>query len=91
MNLKEKLKALLAEAAELAKKGADLTEEDVARVPVLRSEIEDTQTKIKAQEDAAASLKSAIDVEDEKPAEEREVKKGREGTADSVGDAFVGS
>lgn len=91
MNLKEKLKALLAEAAELQKKGADLTEEDVARVPVLRSEIEDTQTKIKAQEDAAASLKSAIDVEDEQPAAEREAKKNRETAADSVGDAFVGS
>jgi len=91
MNLKEKLKALLAEAAELQKKGADLTEEDVARVPVLRSEIEDTQTKIKAQEDAAASLKSAIDVEDAQPSEEREAKKNRETSADSVGDAFVGS
>jgi HK97 family phage major capsid protein len=91
MNLKEKLKALLAEAAELSKKGADLTEEDVARVPVLRSEIEDTQAKIKAQEDAAASLKSAIDVEDAQPSEEREAKKNRETSADSVGDAFVGS
>lgn len=91
MNLKEKLKALLAEAAELQKKGSDLTEEDVARVPALRAEIEDTQTKIKAQEDAAASLKSAIEVEDETPAPEREARKGRGSAAESVGDAFVGS
>lgn len=91
MNLKDKLKALLAEAAELSKKGADLTEEDVARVPALRAEIEDTQAKIKAQEDAAASLKSAIEAEDEQPAEEREAKKNRTEAAESVGDAFVGS
>lgn len=61
MNLKEKLKALLAEVDELSKKSADdLTEADVARIPVLRSEIEGVQAKIKAQDDAAAALKDAF-------------------------------
>jgi HK97 family phage major capsid protein len=92
MNLKAKLAALLAEVEELSKKSADdLTEEDVARIPELKSEIDAVQAKIKAQEDAAAALKSAVTVEDEKPAPERESRKGREGAAESVGDAFVGS
>ncbi|MCB8043644.1 HK97 family phage prohead protease [Microbacterium oxydans] len=93
MNLKEKLKALLAEAAELAKKGADLSEEDVARVPVLRSEIEDTQAKIKAQEEAAASLKSAIEVEDEAPAGDAPLgrTKDRGDAPRTLGAGFVGS
>lgn len=61
MNLKEKLKALLAEVETLAKKSAaDLTEADVARVPELKSEIADVQAKIKAQDDATAALKDAF-------------------------------
>lgn len=93
MNLKEKLKALLAEAAELAKKGAELSEEDVARVPVLRSEIEDTQAKIKAQEEAAASLKSAIEVEDATPAGDAPLgrTKDRGDAPRTLGAGFVGS
>lgn len=70
MNLKEKLKALLKEAGELqSKKADDLTEEDVARIPVLTAEIADVKSKIDAQEAAAEALKSAIAVEDESPAE----------------------
>lgn len=61
MNLKEKLKALLAEVETLATKSpADLTEADVARVPELKSEIADVQAKIKAQDDATAALKDAF-------------------------------
>lgn len=61
MNLKEKLKALLAEADELKKKGsAGLTDADVARVPVLTQEIDETNSKIKAQDDATAALKDAF-------------------------------
>ncbi|MEV7609867.1 phage major capsid protein [Microbacterium sp. NPDC089320] len=68
MNLTEKLKALLAEVDTLSKKGTDLTEEDVARVPVLRGEIDAIQAKIKAQDLAASTLKSAIDEADGKRA-----------------------
>lgn len=61
MNLTEKLKALLAEADELKKKGATgLTDADVARVPVLTQEIDETNSKIKAQNDATAALKDAF-------------------------------
>ncbi len=73
--LKEKLKALLAEVDELSKKGVDLTEEDVERVPVLTAEIESTKAKIAAQEAAAKALQSAI-VEDEQQ-ETDEVPAGR--------------
>lgn len=93
MGLKEKLKALLAEAAELRKKATDdLTEEDVARIPVLRSEIADVQSKIDAQEAAAEALKSAI-VDDEQHQEDGEqgTRKARAEQPASVGDAFVGS
>lgn len=70
MNLKEKLKALLKEAGELqSKKADDLTEDDVARIPVLTAEIADVKSKIDAQEAAAKALQSAIDIEDEAPAE----------------------
>lgn len=91
MNLKEKLKALLAEAAELAKKGADLTEDEVKRAPELAAEIADVKSKIEAQEAAAESLKSAIKTEDQEPAPERQARKGDEAPAESVGDAFVSS
>lgn len=92
MNLKAQLAALLAEVDALSKKSADdLTEEDVARIPGLKSEIESVEKKIKAQEDAAASLKSAIKTEDEQPSPEREARKNDGTAADSVGDAFVGS
>lgn len=61
MNLKQKLASLLAEAAELQKKGTDgLTDADVARVPALTAEIGDVRAKIKAQDDASSSLKDAF-------------------------------
>ncbi|WP_191621754.1 phage major capsid protein [Microbacterium caowuchunii] len=61
MNLKEKLKTLLAEAAALKTKGVEgLTEADVARVPALTAEIADVESKIKAQADATAALKDAF-------------------------------
>lgn len=92
MNLKAQLAALLAEVDALSKKSADdLTEADVARIPDLKSEIDSVQAKIKAQEDAAAALKSAIKTEDEAPSPEREARKNDGAAADSVGDAFVGS
>lgn len=64
MNLKEKLKALLAEADELSKKGDDLTPEDVARVPELTAEINDVRAKMKAQDEAASNLKDAFSAAD---------------------------
>jgi HK97 family phage major capsid protein len=65
MNLKERLVALLAEAAELRNKGTEgLTEADVARVPVLTREIADVESKIKAQDDATAALKDAFSAAD---------------------------
>lgn len=60
MNLKQQLETLLAEVDELKKKGESLTEADVARVPVLTAEIDAVRAKIKAQDDAAASLKDAF-------------------------------
>ena len=91
MDYKAMLKAALAQAAELQKKGADLTEDEVARANALPAEIADLKAKIKAQDDAANALKSAIAAEDEKPAPEREARKGREAGAATLGDAFVGS
>ncbi|WP_194385360.1 phage major capsid protein [Microbacterium luteum] len=94
MNLKQKLAALQAEAAELRKKSADdLTEADVERIPALKAEIDDTQKKIKAQEDAAASLKSAVEEEDQhaQDADEPAARKARGDRPTTLGDAFVGS
>lgn len=92
MNLKAQLAALLAEVDELSKKSADdLTEADVARIPELKSEIETVEAKIKAQEAAAAALKSAIKTEDENPSPEREAAKNGDESFASIGDAFVGS
>jgi HK97 family phage major capsid protein len=90
VNLKQKLAALQAEAAELRKKSAeDLTEEDVARIPDLKAEITDTESKIKAQETAAAALKDAF-AADEQHGDEPVVK-GRPEAPKSLGDAFVAS
>jgi HK97 family phage major capsid protein len=96
VNLKEKLKALLAEAEELRKKdAADLTEEDVARIPALTAEIADTESKIKAQDDAAAALKAAFAADEQRPGDEPEPPaartKARGEAAKSLGDAFVES
>jgi len=91
MGLKEKLKALLAEAAELQKKGAELSEDEVARVPVLTQEIADVKSKIEAQDKAAEALKSAFAAEEQAPAEEREARKSGAEQPRSLGDAFVGS
>ena len=91
MNLEAILKGLLAELAELQKKGADLTEADVARVPELTSEIDATKAKIKARDEAAAALKSAVAEEDAEPSTKGESRKGRSSAPASIGDAFVGS
>lgn len=96
MNLKEKLKALLAEAAELQKKGAELTEEDVARVPVLTAEIADTKAKIDAQDAAAEALKSAVAADDTEHQEQqvpagRTKSRGDVPASSSIGQAFVES
>lgn len=93
MNLKEKLKALLAEAAELQKKGAELTEEDVARVPVLTAEIADVKSKIEAQDAAAEALKSAFAADEAEHQEQVPAgrTKARGEQPRSLGAAFVGS
>lgn len=93
MNLKEKLAALKAEAAELRKKSAeDLTEDDVARIPLLKSEITDVESKIKAQEDAAAALKAAFADDDEQtPAAPAARTKSRGEAPTSLGAGFVSS
>lgn len=91
MNLKQKLAALQAEAAELRKKSAeDLTEADVARIPDLKAEIVDTESKIKAQEEAAAALKDAFAADEQEQKDEPELK-GRPDAPKSLGDAFVAS
>lgn len=92
MNLKDKLKALLAEAAELQKKAAgDLTEEDVARIPALTAEIADVESKIKAQDDAAAALKAAFTADEKQDANDSSARKARASQPSSIGEAFVGS
>lgn len=93
MNLKQQLAALKAEAAELRKKSAeDLTEEDVARIPLLKAEITDLESKIKAQEDAAAALKAAFDEDEEQtPAAPAGRTKARGEALATLGAGFVGS
>ncbi|MFF7683168.1 phage major capsid protein [Microbacterium sp. NPDC007973] len=94
MNLKEKLKALLKEAAELqAKKADDLTEDDVARIPALTAEIADTKSKIDAQEAAAEALKSAVaeDQHQETPEVPAGRTKARGEAPRTLGAGFVGS
>lgn len=56
MNLEAQLKALLAEAADLQKKGTDLTSDEVDRASVLVTEIADVKAKIAANAKASAQL-----------------------------------
>lgn len=56
MDLEKLLRDLLAEAAELSKKGLDLTEEEVARTGELVTQIADTKQKIADRKAASAQL-----------------------------------
>lgn len=56
MTLKEKLAALYAEADELNKKGEELTEDDIARVDELGTEIDTTEAAVRKADEANARL-----------------------------------
>lgn len=69
MNMREKLKALLAEAAGLAKtaeaEGREFSDEEIARIDAIKAETAELQEKIKKADEAAASLKALADIKPE--------------------------
>jgi HK97 family phage major capsid protein len=84
MNKNEKLKALLAEAANLEKKGDSLTEEDVTRAEELSGEITALKAEIAKTAKTSAALRAAL--KSSGPVHEEESLKGA-----TVGDRFVHS
>lgn len=71
MNMREKRKALLDEAAGLAKtakdEGREFTEDEIARIDAIKSEVDDLNEKIKKADEAAKTLGdlSKVDPEDQ--------------------------
>jgi HK97 family phage major capsid protein len=88
MNNKAKLKALLAEAAELQKKGEDLSEEDLARAEALPGEITELKTAIAKSDQTARALKEALRAE---PKDKGDAAASIESKGATVGERFVKS
>lgn len=69
MNLKQRLKALLDEAAGLAKtaetENRDFTDPEVERITAIKTEVADLQERIKKAEDAAEMIKTLSEVKPE--------------------------
>lgn len=71
MNLREKLKALLAEAAGIATKAKNekrpFTDDELTRIGELKTETDEVREKIKKADDADAALKAMADSDDDAP------------------------
>lgn len=69
MNLRAQRKALLDEAAKLAKAAADegreFTDDEVTRIDAIKSEVDDLNEKIKKADEAEASIKALADLDPE--------------------------
>lgn len=101
MTLRQRLKALLDEAAAIAKaagdEGREFTEDEVKRIGELKAETDDLEAKIKAADDAqaaaAAMAGKAADTPGDTPRPQLQGVKDRQEMADttSLGAAFVKS
>ncbi|MFJ6438534.1 phage major capsid protein [Streptomyces sp. NPDC091416] len=98
MTLREKLQALLKEAADIVAKaaaedGRDFTEDEVARINTIKAESEDLQVKVKAADDAQAAAAEMAGKAADRPAPKLSGVKDREedGDAATLGGRFTKS
>ncbi|MFE1734304.1 phage major capsid protein [Streptomyces bacillaris] len=98
MTLREKLQALLKEAADIVAKakeeeGRDFTEDEVKRINEIKSESEDLAAKVKAADDAQAAAAAMAGKAADRPAPKLSGVKDRQedGDATTLGGQFVKS